>query len=57
MTTKPTTRGWRRLPPADLETLILQIRREAAHRHVTAAEWQTVDHMRERVIALRKEQF
>jgi hypothetical protein len=35
-------RGWRRLPPADLETLILKVRREAAHRHLTAAEWRTV---------------
>jgi hypothetical protein len=57
MTTKPTARGWRRLPPADLEMLILAVRREAAHRHLTAAEWRLVDRMRERVTALRKEQL
>ena len=57
MTTKPTARGWRRLLLADLEMLILAVRREAAHRHLTAAKWRLVDRMRERVTALRKEQF
>jgi hypothetical protein len=37
--------------------LILAVRREAAHRHLTAAEWRLVDRIRERVTALRKEQF
>jgi hypothetical protein len=50
-----TTRGWRRLPLPDLETLILKVRREAAHRHLSPVEWRRVDCMREREAALRKE--
>jgi hypothetical protein len=53
----PTTaRGWRRLPLADLEMLALAARREAARRHLTAAEWRLVDRMRKRVTALQREQ-
>jgi hypothetical protein len=49
-------RGWRQLPLADLETLILQFRREAARQHKTTAEWRYVDRMRKRAAALQKDQ-
>src|SRR5262249_9045284 len=39
-------RGWRRLPPADLENLITQIRRSAVRRHLTTSEWRQLDRMR-----------
>ena len=45
-----------RLSLAELEDRILAIRRMAERRHVTQAEWKTVDRMRKRANALRKEQ-
>jgi hypothetical protein len=55
VTTQATMRGWRRLPPADLETLIVRFRREAVRRHLSDAEWRLVDRMRKRAAALRKD--
>jgi hypothetical protein len=49
------TRGWRRLPPPDLETLILQVQRSAVHRHLTPGEWRELDRMRQRRGELMKE--
>jgi hypothetical protein len=49
------SRGWRKLPPADLEDLILGIRRSAERRHLDAREWRELDRMRSRCAALRKE--
>jgi hypothetical protein len=47
-------RGWRRLPPPDLENLIVRIRRSATHRHLSAGEWRELDRMRAHYAALVK---
>jgi len=31
-------RGWRRMPPTELEDLILKIRRQAARQHLSSSE-------------------
>jgi hypothetical protein len=41
----------------ELDDRILAIRRLAARQHVSQAEWKTVDRMRKRAEALRKQQF
>jgi hypothetical protein len=46
-----------RLTLAEIEARILEIRRLAARQHVSQAEWRTVDRMRKRANALRKQQF
>jgi hypothetical protein len=46
--------GWRRLPPAELENLILTIRRSAADQHLAFDDWQQVDRMRKRLAKLRR---
>jgi len=48
------TFGWRRLPPADLETLITEIRRSAADHHLSFSEWQVIDRMRARLAKLQR---
>jgi hypothetical protein len=40
------SRGWKNLPPAELENLILKIRREAVTRHLDEREWRMIDRMR-----------
>jgi hypothetical protein len=47
---------WRKLSVPQLETAILEIRREAARRHLTANEWATVDAMRRRAAKLAREE-
>jgi hypothetical protein len=47
-------RGWRRLPPVDLEDLILTIRQSAANHHLGFDDWQQVDRMRKRLAKLRR---
>jgi hypothetical protein len=49
------TRGWRRLPPADLENLITKIRRSAVHQHLSLRAWRELDRMRAYHAALLKE--
>jgi hypothetical protein len=49
------TRGWRRLPPADLENLILAVRRSAVRHHLSSAGWRQVDRMRRRLRQLLQE--
>jgi hypothetical protein len=49
------SRGWRRMPPAELEDLILAIRRRAEHQHLSPSEWLMVDHMRARMAKLWRE--
>jgi hypothetical protein len=49
------SRGWRRLPPADLETLVLQVRRSSVNRHLSVGEWRELDRMRARLASLHKE--
>jgi hypothetical protein len=49
-------RGWRRLPPVDLETLILTIRRSAVDHRLSLSEWQQLDRMRKRLARLRREE-
>src|SRR6516165_1187307 len=44
-----------RLTLAEIEARILEIRRLAARQHVSQAEWRTVDRMRKRANALRKQ--
>jgi hypothetical protein len=48
------TRGYRRLPPAELESLITKIRRSAVNRHLSPQEWRWVDGMRKRLALLKK---
>jgi hypothetical protein len=48
-------RGWRRMPPAELEDLVLAIRRHAATQHLTASQWAVVDQMRSRLVRLQRE--
>jgi hypothetical protein len=44
-----------RLSLAELDARILEIRRLAAQQHVSQVEWKSVDRMRRRANALRKE--
>jgi len=53
--TAPRQTHRRRLPPSELADLILQIRRTAAHRHLSVQEWRMLDRMRRRCAALEKE--
>ena len=46
---------WRKLPLAELETEILAVQRMAVRQHLTPGEWKTVDRMRKRAAALRRE--
>jgi len=46
-----------RLSLAALDDLILAIRRLAARRHLTPAEWRALDRMRRRAERLRKERI
>ena len=47
--------AWRKLPLAELETEILAVQRMSVRQHLTPAEWKTVDRMRKRAAALRRE--
>ena len=47
--------AWRKLPLAELETEILAVQRMAVGRHLTPADWKTLDRMRKRAAALRRE--
>jgi hypothetical protein len=47
---------WRKLSIPQLETAILEIRGEAARRHLNAAEWAAVDRMRRRATKLTREE-
>jgi hypothetical protein len=47
-------RGWRQLEPADLEDLILTIRRSAVDHRLGFGEWQQLDRMRKRLAKLRQ---
>jgi hypothetical protein len=49
------TRGWRRLPPADLETLITKIRRSSVHQHLSLRAWRELDRMRAHYATLLKQ--
>jgi hypothetical protein len=40
---------------AELETEILAVQRMAVGRHLTPADWKTLDRMRKRAAALRRE--
>jgi hypothetical protein len=48
-------RGWQRMPPVELQDLILAIRRQAARQHLSPAEWHLVDRMRRRLAKLLRE--
>jgi Protein of unknown function (DUF3102) len=45
-------RDWRQLPAAELENLILAVRRSAVHTPLTEKQWRLVDRMRKRVAEL-----
>jgi len=47
-------RGWRRMSAAELEDLVLAIRRQAEHQHLSSSVWDTVDRMRTRAAGLRR---
>jgi hypothetical protein len=55
LTAEVNARGWRRMPPDELEDLILAIRRRAARQHLSGPEWLMVDRMRARAARLRWE--
>ena len=49
------TRGARGRSPIELEARILEVRRAAAHRHLSEHEWAAIDRLRNRLAKLRKE--
>jgi hypothetical protein len=49
------SRGWRKLPPVELEDLILEICRRAEHQHLSPSECLMIDHMRSRLAKLWRE--
>ena len=53
--TEVNARGWQRMPPVELQDLILAIRREAARQHLSPSDWHLVDRMRQRLAKLLRE--
>jgi len=47
-------RGWRRMPSAELEDIVLVIRRQAEHQHLSPSTWDLVDRMRAQAAELRR---
>jgi hypothetical protein len=49
------SRGWRRMPPDELQDLVLAIRRRAEHQHLSPSQWLMLDRMRSRLARLLRE--
>jgi hypothetical protein len=54
LSTGVNARGWRRMPSVELEDLVLAIRRQAEHQHLSPSTWDMVDRMRARAAELRR---
>ena len=49
------SRSWRRMSVVELEGLVLALRRQAVHQHLTSSQWAFVDRLRSRVARLKRE--
>ena len=56
LTLREALTAWRRFDSAALDARILHIQRLAVRQHITPAQWEIVDRMRERLVALRADE-